>query len=351
LLNEFLPHPAAGEQEFIELINLSAQAVDLGGWQLDDIAGGSAPFTLPGGTIIAPGGLLVFDQGQTGVGLNDDGDTARLLRPDGSVADEWAYHPAPPAGTSWARVPDGGAWNSRGRPTPGGPNQAAPGPVPLAAAAIGEFRSWPDGAWVSVSAYVSVPPGVFSARTIHIQDAGGGVTAYLGRDDWPPLAVGQPIHLLGYLRHRSGELQLYVRNGWHVGAGADDALVPLLPFAAQTGDIGEGTEGALVRVTGRVTKLEPDAFWIDDATGSARVFFAAATGLERPPVHSGEIWEVTGAVVENTIATSSGPRYRLQPRFASDLARVVDGQVVPYVPVPATPEATETVEATETAEP
>src|SRR6185295_17542570 len=88
LLNEFLPHPAAGGQEFIELINLSAQAVDLGGWQLDDIAGGTAPYTLPGDTVIAAGGLLVFEQSLTGVGLNDDGDTARLLRPDGSAADE-----------------------------------------------------------------------------------------------------------------------------------------------------------------------------------------------------------------------------------------------------------------------
>jgi hypothetical protein len=100
-----------------------------------------------------------------------------------------------------------------------------------------------------------------------------------------------------------------------------------------------------------VTKLEPDAFWIDDGTGAARVFFAASTGLERPPVQAGEIWEVTGVVVENTIATSSGPRYRLQPRWAGDLARVVDGEHVVYVPAAGTVEVTETVEATETAEP
>ena len=90
---EFLPHPASGGQEFIELINLSAQAVDLGGWQLDDAEGGAKPYTLPGGTVIAAGGLAVFDQDLTGVGLNDDGDTARLLRPDGSVADEWRIIP------------------------------------------------------------------------------------------------------------------------------------------------------------------------------------------------------------------------------------------------------------------
>jgi hypothetical protein len=163
--------------------------------------------------------------------------------------------------------------------------------------------------------------------------------------------VGHPIRLLGYLRHRSGDLQLYVRNGWHVGAGSDDVLMPLRPAAVQTGAIGEATEGSLVRATGVVTELEPDAFWIDDGSGAARVFFAAATGVERPPVALGQTWEITGVVVENTLATSTGPRYRLQPRFASDVAQVVDGVLVPYVPAPDASPAIETPEPTETAGP
>ncbi len=116
LLNEFLPHPGPGEQEFIELINRSAQAVDLGGWQLDDAPGGSKPYVLPGGTVIGPGELLAFSKDVTGVALNDDGDTVRLLRPDSSLADAFTYKPAPRAGTSWARIPDGGPWNRAASP-------------------------------------------------------------------------------------------------------------------------------------------------------------------------------------------------------------------------------------------
>jgi len=355
LLNEFLPHPGPGQQEFIELINRSAQAVDLSDWQLDDAPGGTQPYRLPLGTVIGPGGLLAFSQDTTGVGLNDDGDTARLLTPDGNVVDAWAYKPAPKAGASWARIPDGGAWNPRGIPSPGLPNQAAPGPAEPGDTAIADFRQWPDGAWVSVSGYVSVPPGLFSSRTIHIQDASGGVTVYLGRDDWPPLTVGQPIRLqLGYLRHhRSGDLQLYLRNGWHIQAGAADAPVVLAPWAVSTGQIGETTEGALVTVTGRVTRLESEAFWLDDGSGAARVFLAAGTGLARPGLRLGETWQASGVVVENTTAGSAQPAYRLQPRFAADLARIAAGQAQPYAPGTAAATlaaASDTPEATATAE-
>ena len=350
LLNEFLPHPGPGEQEFIEIINRSGVYVDLSGWQLDDAPGGSKPYVMYPGTVIGPGGLLAFSQDVTGVALNDAGDTARLLLPDGSVADAWSYKPAPKAGTSWARIPDGGGWNPRGIPSPGQPNQAEPGPAEPGDTAIGDFRTWPDGAWVSVSGYVSVPPGLFNSRTIHIQDATGGVTVYLGRDDWPPLAVGQPIRLqLGTLRHRSGDLQLYVRNGWHIQAGAADVPVALAPWRVGTEQIGETTEGALVTVTGRVTALETDAFWLDDGAGAARVFIAAGTGLARPNLQMGETWQVSGVVVENTTASSAAPAYRLQPRFAADLARIVAGQAQPYAPGTLAA-ATDTPEPTATAE-
>jgi hypothetical protein len=351
LLNEFLPRPGPGQQEFIELINLSAQTVDLGGWQLDDAPGGSKPYTLPGGTLIGAGGLIAFGQDVTGVALNNAGDTARLLHPDGSVADQWGYTSAQ-AGASWARIPDGGQWNPNGVPSPGGPNHLAPGPAQPDTVAIGDFRNWPDGAWVSVRAYVSVPPGVFSQRTIHIQDSTGGVTVYLGRDNWPPLVVGQPIRLnLAYVRHRGGEVQLYVRNGWHVHAGAGDVPVALQPWTVTTGQVGQANEGTLLMLNGRVTRLEAEAFWLDDGSGAARVFFAAATGLARPALQLGENWQVSGVVVVNTTANSSGPRYQLQPRDAADLAQIVGGQAIPYVPPAATAMPTATPEATATVEP
>jgi hypothetical protein len=275
----------------------------------------------------------------------------RLLRPDSSVADEWSYAKAPKAGISIERLPDGGAWHADGLPTPGLPNQAAPGAGQPGDVSIAELRGWPDGAWASVSGFVSVPPGLFSTRTIHIQDDTGGLTVYLGRNEWPPLQVGQPIRLvLGYLRHRSGDLQLYLRNAWHIHAGSGDAPVALSAWEVATGDVGEATEGELVTVSGKVVGLEPDAFRLDDGSGAARVFLAAGTGLARPPMQLGQLWQVTGVVVENATASSPAPAYRLQPRFAGDLAQIVNGQAVPYAPAAAAL-ATATPEATETTQP
>jgi len=120
-----------------------------------------------------------------------------------------------------------------------------------------------------------------------------------------------------------------------------------------TGQIGETTAGALVTVTGRVTRLESDAFWLDDGSGAARVFLTASTGLARPSLRLGETWQASGVVVENTTAGAAQPAYRLQPRFAADLARIVAGQAQPYAPgtsVATQAAAADTPEATATAE-
>ncbi|MDH7487222.1 MAG: lamin tail domain-containing protein, partial [Anaerolineae bacterium] len=82
-LNEFMPRPGSGD-EWIELYNSGSYTVDLSGWKLDDSDGGYAPYTIPTGTSIAPGGFLVFYRT---FGFNNSGsDEARRLYPDGSLA-------------------------------------------------------------------------------------------------------------------------------------------------------------------------------------------------------------------------------------------------------------------------
>ncbi len=135
-LNEVLPAPRAvdwdgdgtanAEDEWIELHNLGSQAVDLGGWALDDVAdGGSLPYVIPAGTQVAAGGLVVFFRRQSGVVLNNDVDEVRLLAPDGSLRDQFAYlHTRPDV--AFARTVDGtGGWTDQYPPSPDMPNQAA----------------------------------------------------------------------------------------------------------------------------------------------------------------------------------------------------------------------------------
>jgi cardiolipin synthase len=126
VINEFLPAPrTAFSEEWVELFNPGVALVDLGGWALDDSAGGgSKPFVIPNGTLIGAGGFLVLYNSTTQLALNNDGDTVRLLDPSGTVTDTYSYDSSR-YDTSFGRFPDGGpAWRSFTAPTPGATNGA-----------------------------------------------------------------------------------------------------------------------------------------------------------------------------------------------------------------------------------
>jgi hypothetical protein len=90
--------------DWVELFNVGPDAVDVSGWSFLDGDDTHVPYVIPVGTTIAAGGFLVLDEAQFVWGLGS-GDTARLFRPDGSLADSytWTSH----AGTTYGRCPDG----------------------------------------------------------------------------------------------------------------------------------------------------------------------------------------------------------------------------------------------------
>jgi hypothetical protein len=141
-LNEVLPRPYAVDWDgdgvadpydaWIELVNMEPQAVDLGGWALDDMAnGGTSPYVFPEGAIVGPGGFLAVYRSTTGIALNQDADTARLLAPGGAEVDIFSYaNPQPDQ--SYSRATDGtGEWIETYPPSPGQPNRSTtPTPSP-----------------------------------------------------------------------------------------------------------------------------------------------------------------------------------------------------------------------------
>jgi hypothetical protein len=115
VINEFLPDPASdwngdgkvdSKDEWIELYNKESSAVDISNWILDDLEnGGTKPYTI--GTTIEPGGFLTFYKSETGVGLNNGGDTVRVLDSAGNLVDSHSYTSSSD-NISQGRVPDGG---------------------------------------------------------------------------------------------------------------------------------------------------------------------------------------------------------------------------------------------------
>lgn len=124
IVNEFLAYPKAMyTHEWVELYNRTALAANLTGWKIDDIEGGGAPIILPSTAVISAYGYFIVDV-PTAL-LNNDGDSVRLLRPDGIVADEISYTGSQ-ADISRSRADDG-SWYESARNTPGDVN-APPAP-------------------------------------------------------------------------------------------------------------------------------------------------------------------------------------------------------------------------------
>jgi hypothetical protein len=119
-LSELMANPKEiGAKEWVELSNDVDSVADLSGWAIDDADGGGSPYRLPQSSVVAAHGLLLIELPKAL--FNNAGDSARLLRPDGSVADQYSYSQSA-TDLSFCRVED--AWNTC-VPTPNAPNRAA----------------------------------------------------------------------------------------------------------------------------------------------------------------------------------------------------------------------------------
>lgn len=345
-LNEFLPAPrdvdwdgdgqATNNDEWIELYNSGQEPVDLAGWQLDDEEGGSRPYAIPPGVSVAPGGFLVFYKWRTGVSLNNDGDQVRLLRPDGVVADQYSYSAHPGYDRSYSRTVDGdGVWTGTYPPSPGRSNQPPPTaeptrqpPVSAAPsgprrAGVAEARSLPAGTEVTVEGWVTVPPGVLSASAFYIQDATAGVRVYVQQGQPPVLMLGDLVRVTGKTGTFYREVEVRVRGPEQVvrlGPGE-----PPSPTTIRTGQVGPAHEGMLVSLVGRVTGFYQNTLDLDDGTGVARVVFREMTGVKRPWVELGEVWQVMGVVGRVSSEDAKVGSHRVFPRFTSDVSPLPAG--------------------------
>jgi hypothetical protein len=125
VINEVHPNPSTGN-DWVELKNLSASAVALSGWTLEDSS--SAMTTTPGFTtqILPSGGYGVFD---VGTRLNNGGDQVKLKNPLGSIIDQMSYASSI-LDQSWARQPDGSGNFVLSAKTPSQSNDPLVSPIP-----------------------------------------------------------------------------------------------------------------------------------------------------------------------------------------------------------------------------
>ena len=160
-ISEFLSDPEQTGRdslfEWVEIVNTASEPISLAGWSIGDSRDSDRlpPVIIPPDTYIVvaaksaqfPPEIAVvrLADGEIGAGLNNSGDTIRLIAPDGTEADAVSYGdddsvfdpppPAPPAGKtlgsrSFTGDPDGANWAITLRPTPGEVNEFAPASAP-----------------------------------------------------------------------------------------------------------------------------------------------------------------------------------------------------------------------------
>jgi beta-lactamase superfamily II metal-dependent hydrolase len=110
-INEFSMAPTSPGNEWVELYNPTAQSVDVGGWYVDDAAGGGgAPKAIPSGTVIPAHGRWVFEFA-SGFLNNTGAESVRYTDPSGTAYDSYDYNlSSTQYDKVFHRVGDGGSW-------------------------------------------------------------------------------------------------------------------------------------------------------------------------------------------------------------------------------------------------
>ena len=98
-------------EEWVELHNRTAAAVDISGWKLDD----AIAFTFPAATTIPAGGFLVVNSGQFSGSLANAGDSIKLRDTLGAQVDRDRTIDTEPAGGTPVGSPAGRRPSSRRR--------------------------------------------------------------------------------------------------------------------------------------------------------------------------------------------------------------------------------------------
>lgn len=227
-INEFLAHTDLPEVDFIELFNDGPATVDLSGCWLSDKPGQDR-FEIPPGTMLNPGGFLVFDETQLGFALSKEGEGIYLRSPDATRVIDALRFMAQENGVSNGRWPDAApAIRPLATPNPGAAN-AMPRSHEVA---IHEIHYHPldgdeDGTFVELHNHGGTPV-----------DVSGWQLADGIRFTIPPATVIAPGGFLVVAKNRSRLLEIH----------------PQLNPAATLGDF----SGRLARSGERITLLKPE---------------------------------------------------------------------------------------------
>lgn len=328
-LSEALPDPEGSDvtDEWIELHNTGSTAVDLYGWQVADP---SKVYTISESTELSSNGYLVLSVIDTGISLNNSGDTITLYDPAGDIMDEISYTDSE-TGYSYARV--SGSWNWTSSLTPGESNiitASAESETTSRSAAstvsttqedtasevenarvisIAAAKQLSKGDSVIIQGTVNVQPGIFGTQFFYVQDETSGIQVYSSQKEFPEIAVGDTVQVSGKLSEANGEVKINITDAADIVVnGHIEELT-----AIEVTDYTESQLGMLVKIAGEVTEKSGSTIVFDTGWN---VYIKRSTGLSTTTFTEGEHIGVVG------VLTASDDGIRILPRGEVDVTKI-----------------------------
>ncbi|MFQ5855330.1 MAG: cohesin domain-containing protein [Anaerolineae bacterium] len=206
------------------------------------------------------------------------------------------------------------------------------------AVTIGQARARPLGEQVSLQGVVTVPSGLLDAG-FAMQDGTGGIYVFHQDGFTDGVSLGDVAEATGILAEANGRLQVVPAD-----PGADVQVVGMAPLPPPlqwpTGQIGEASEGWLVRLEGTVVEKRSDRLVVDDGTGPVDVVIGAATGIDLSSVAVDQGVTIVGLSSQFDEEAPFDSGYQVLPRFQTDVNPTGPALLTP------TPSATPSVPAT-----
>ncbi|MBU4216287.1 lamin tail domain-containing protein [Candidatus Parcubacteria bacterium] len=335
-INEILPSPDKGGEEWIELYNDSTTKINLFNWSVDDDdQGGSKPYKFATTTWIGPKEFYILKGTVSKLALNNDGDKVILIDDNGGIVDKIIYEKTV-VGQAYARN-DEGQWLWTMVVTPGEKNNLMQKEIILAEQefstvqgddmvldiplmiSLEEARKMEKGAYILVEGTVTVLPGVLGSQYFYIginQKTSDGVVnfglqIYSNKKDFPVLKVGDNVEVLGEISETNGEKRLKTSSEKDIHIIGRGKTV--IPQKMTCENIDDSLFGVLVEVDGEISDIKSTGIYLDDGTDEMRVYVKKTTGIDYKEYKEASKIRVIG------IVGSAKSELRLLPRSKDDI--------------------------------
>jgi DNA/RNA endonuclease YhcR with UshA esterase domain len=300
--------------------------INLLNWRLDDGEIGD-PYNFTENFWLDVGKYLVLKRQETDLALNNDEDTLTLFNGVDKIIDKVEYRNSF-EGAAYARGQDK-KWYWTIKSTPGSANEiildkaeasvdnkklivknttnAIGGVVETTLEKVKEFEA---GDNIRVSGIVAVLPNILGSQFFYIVGS-PGLQIYNYKKDFPELAVGDYITVVGELSVVSGEYRLKTKSAADIKI-KEKRAVPQ-PLALECEKVTEDITGQLITITGEIVEVKGSSIYLDDGTNEALVYVKNNTGINMAQFKAGKFMNVTGIVNR----TTSGAR--ILPRSPADI--------------------------------